>query len=555
MSPSQHLPSALGATALVLATAACLPEDFPVDPSASATATDSTTGSATTTTAGPEATTDLPTTTAPLETSTGVPPPACEPGQTQCADEGSVQVCGPDGEFGPPQACAPKEQCGTVDSLGIDEECAPACDLVWSTDEWTNLGCSFRLFPVTGGDQARVVAVNPWPWPTPVALLWTDEGVTLAAGPVVVPPGGEGALPLPSGTGDGSLVAPGAALDLVSALPVAAVVLVESAARGGPVEAALALPDQLLGSRTYAPGWWSPAEPAAVLETSPLQGTTLAVHPTVGVAAGPGVPLLGAGEPGALQVPADALVRLAAGDAGDPTGSALQADGALAFSASVPCAEVPLGVGTCGRLLEYPWPTSLWGLTTVAVPAPARGGKEVFRWRVVAGEPAEMFVDVQPAMPDVGGWMTPGEYDDLAALSGGFLVQTVNEQSKFGRVLVVQVLEGATTAGSGAPAEVQVVPVERWLSRYAVTAAQVGDVDHHVLQVLRPAGGEPVEVDGLLVGGWSEPLPGWEVADVEVGPGPHRVFSTARFGLHVFGYGPSTAYAYPGGIGRMPADP
>ncbi|MCA9695132.1 MAG: IgGFc-binding protein, partial [Myxococcales bacterium] len=100
-------------------------------------------------------------------------------------------------------------------------------------------------------------------------------------------------------------------------------------------------------------------------------------------------------------------------------------------------------------------------------------------------------------------------------------------------------------AGTGDPGMYQMVPTEQFLARYAFVTGTSYNV--HYAQIIRPAGGPEVTVDGNPVGGYYT-VGNFEVADYPVSEGAHFAESTAPFGIVQVGYTGVTSYAYPGGL-------
>ena len=91
----------------------------------------------------------------------------------------------------------------------------------------------------------------------------------------------------------------------------------------------------------------------------------------------------------------------------------------------------------------------------------------------------------------------------------------------------------------------QMIPVEQFLSAYAFVTGTGYTV--HYVQVTRPAGSPEVKVDGQIVKGYYT-VGEYEVADWQIGEGPHFAESDGPFGIVSVGYTNATSYAYPGGL-------
>ncbi|MCA9683660.1 MAG: IgGFc-binding protein, partial [Myxococcales bacterium] len=91
----------------------------------------------------------------------------------------------------------------------------------------------------------------------------------------------------------------------------------------------------------------------------------------------------------------------------------------------------------------------------------------------------------------------------------------------------------------------QMVPTEQFLDTYAFVTGT--NYDPHYVQVIRPAGGSNVTVDGNVVGNYMA-VGTFEVANVQISEGAHFATSNQPFGIVNIGYTPVTSYAYPGGL-------
>ena len=115
-----------------------------------------------------------------------------------------------------------------------------------------------------------------------------------------------------------------------------------------------------------------------------------------------------------------------------------------------------------------------------------------------------------------------------------------------GPFLPVQYLESQNpSAGTGDPAMYQMVPTEQFLDSYAFVTGTNYNV--HYAQIIRPAGGAAVFIDGNMVANYNV-VGAYEVANVSVSEGAHFATSDQPFGVVQVGYTPVTSYAYPGGL-------
>ena len=98
----------------------------------------------------------------------------------------------------------------------------------------------------------------------------------------------------------------------------------------------------------------------------------------------------------------------------------------------------------------------------------------------------------------------------------------------------------------------QMVPTEQFLKSYAFVTGEGYNV--HYAQIVRPAGGADVLVDGQVVNGYYQ-VGDFEIADWQVSEGAHFATSDDFFGVSQVGYTPVTSYAYPGGLRLVVINP
>jgi hypothetical protein len=243
---------------------------------------------------------------------------------------------------------------------------------------------------------------------------------------------------------------------------------------------------------------------------------------------------------------------------GDVSGTVVEASAPVAVTAGSRCASVPPSTNAlagCDPLVEQLIPVVQWG-REVAVPHPPLRGLESHYLRIYAGAD-EVALTTEPRVASVPASLRErGEFVDVVVSNGTSFVVEAD-----GPIMVVAYLGSRDPRLEiGDPAMYQLVPTERFLSRYVVATGTQWAT--HLLQAVRFAGAAEVTVDGQPLAGW-ERFAGFETAVVEVSEGSHVVASEEAFGLTQlgwtngvhdactpFGHGGEchTSYAHPAGL-------
>lgn len=243
---------------------------------------------------------------------------------------------------------------------------------------------------------------------------------------------------------------------------------------------------------------------------------------------------------------------------GDVSGTVIEASAPVAVTAGSRCASVPPSTDTlagCDPLVEQLIPVVEWG-REVAVPHPPIRGFESHYMRIYAGAD-DVALTTEPPLASIPPALRErGDFVDVVVPNATSFVVDAD-----GPIMVVGYLGTRDpTAELGDPAMYQLVPTERFLSRYVVATGTQWTT--HLLQAVRPAGAAEVTVDGQALAGW-EAFAGFETAVVEVSEGSHVVASEDAFGLTQlgwtnavhdacipFGHGGEchTSYAHPAGM-------
>jgi hypothetical protein len=89
-------------------------------------------------------------------------------------------------------------------------------------------------------------------------------------------------------------------------------------------------------------------------------------------------------------------------------------------------------------------------------------------------------------------------------------------------------------SGEDEPTMMQAIPVDAFADDYAFVTPDGFDLNF--VQVVRRRGGARVGLDGDDVTGFETVTEGFEVAEVEIGPGPHRIRGDDAFGVVQTGF-------------------
>jgi hypothetical protein len=532
----------------------------------------------------------------------------CDPGETQCLDAATLEVCAPTGLEWEQVACEGYEVC---ESNFVDREgntvaaCVGPCEKL--EDSASSEGCSFYTTGMYQGgvpfgtlpeDYPRdaIVVGNPQMTDATVELRWVPFGSNkeeLAQGPVKIGPGKSYVFELdaeltiyidedPEATSD---FRSGTVYHAVSDLPVVA--YLHAPYKGQNTNGStLLLPEHVLQGDYVVYNHAAYVAPNYFIVIAMENQTTVTWRPTVETA-GDNLPLpfLEAGETGMQLMNRFDNMRIQTSIKYDRpkceqdlSGTIIEADKPIWVVSAVlglripycGSAEVP-GCDTivdikCNNgsdfAMEQNLPLDYWGREYVGPHSPLRG-TEHHHWRIYAGED-NVTVTVTPAQPGTPiNLAARGDWADLVVEPGTHLEFDGN-----GVFMPVQYVTGhydigtdfAVDKGNGSPAMVQMVPTAQFLDRYVFVTGS--NYNENYVQVIRPAGAPEVLLDGLAIpdSDW-QAVGEWEVATVLLPipmldlPGEHEISSTESFGIIQYGYSDfisaelnSAGYAYMGGM-------
>jgi hypothetical protein len=372
-----------------------------------------------------------------------------------------------------------------------------------------------------------------------VQLYWDPgTGEEVVGGAVQVQPGESHVFVLstPSEPGDVSVLRNGGAHRVESDIPMVAY-------QHSPISAeahndsSMLIPDHAQGQHYVAASWntnigndYSYFNVVGIHD-----GTMVTWEPPAPTQGGTGVPAVAPGGEGEVSLDAYDVLQVTA--LTDVSGTLITTSEPAWVVAASPCVNIPANVTFCDHIEEQLLPLEYWGDEYVGAHAPNRGNEQYY-WRVYSGDDG-VTISTDP----------PQENTPVMLDRGEFVQFSTQESFMFsgdGPYMPVQYLEGQDGgAGTGDPASYQMVPTEQFLPRY-VFVTGTGYTFNYV-QVIRPAGGAEVFVDGEQVGAYYS-VGAFEVSDWPVGEGSHLAESDEPFGVTQVGYTGVTSYAYPGGL-------
>ncbi len=524
------------------------------------------------------------------ESGDGGPVLVCEPGETQCADAGTLETCHPTGLKWDASPCEDFEECDScVDdgSGGCVAACVGPCDRL--ADQPSSEGCSFfttgmyQALQPEGIDLSDAIVVgNPSPdLIAHVDLYFVPEGSNIEEleASFDLMPLEYDVFPLSMDLTDynleTSLFRSGKVHHVVSNVPVVAYLhspYLASSTNGS----SMLLPEQVMAQNYVVYGHMSYTTPSYFVVIALHNQTTVTWRPTRDTA-GDALPLpfvdADAGEVGEQLLNRFDNMRILTSKldmppicTSDLSGTVIEADKPIWVLSATRAARIPFCEGDSdmpvegcppmvnedchagGDLIqEQNIPLEYWGREYIGPHSPLRATEQHY-WRIYAGED-DVNIDVQPLDMQLH-FDNRGDWQDLLVPNGTNLYFTSTNAKVF---MPVQYLSGDYDAGGiGSPAMVQMVPTAQFLDNYVFVTGT--GYESNFVQVMREAGSADVTYDGgQIVSGWA-PIQGWEVATVSISEGAHQIESEDNFGIIVYGWNSkptvmtTAAYAYPGGM-------
>ena len=188
-------------------------------------------------------------------------------------------------------------------------------------------------------------------------------------------------------------------------------------------------------------------------------------------------------------------------------------------------------------------PVEAWGNRAICPKTKPRG-VEPDIWVVMAGHKGVTLKTIPPikgldgvSLPAGGGWVE-------VQTTESFMLEATGK-IQVGQFIVSQ---QQTDDFNGDPTFIIHPPANQLREDYFILTP-IGYKDNHA-SVVRPKG-LAVKLDGKeIAAGLFKPVGDgtWELAWIDLKPGMHTLDADQAFGLSVYGYGPATAYGYPGGM-------
>lgn len=528
---------------------------------------------------GPTTTTAWETSTTEAEASsdsaeTGPPEPICLPGDRRCTAE-AVEECAPTGlEWVAGEDCGNYGVCAScVDEPDCDQvRCATPCDVKGRVP--SSEGCSFFATRLLEGDNTNgtrvhsVIVANPDPTRVAkVQLYKTKEGTreeVEQGDPVDLAPGQANtfaldAEPIVTNT---SLLRAGGVFRVESDIPVVA--YLHGPGNGGENggDASLLLPEETFRTDFVVPSYaprdrdirWPSYFVVIALEDD-TQVTWTAKRDTFGN--GAPIPYVAEGETATVSMNRFDNMRVAASITAYPlvdahlrdvSGAYIHSSKPVAVFSGVTAASIPKDAWTSDHLQEQVIPLQYWGREYVGAATPVRGGlvRDEY-WRIFAGAD-NVTITTNPPQPGTPVTLaTRGDFAELLFPPGTSAVFSGDKPFMPVHYIASNTFSQgeAVTANGGDPSMYQIVPTEQYLSRY-VFATGANYATEYV-QIIRPAAGPEVRVDGTPVTGYYT-IGTFEVADWVIAEGTHTAESDGDFGIYQVAYAEKASYAYPGGI-------
>lgn len=322
-------------------------------------------------------------------------------------------------------------------------------------------------------------------------------------------------------------------------------------------DASLLLPSHAIGTDYMVLGWptttsFRVTEGRAYFTIIAAQDATeVTVTPSAPIEAGGGVPAISAGQTQSFTLDRGQVLSLSTpNQAGyDLSGSTLTSTKAVAVFSGSECADVPVGTAACDHLEQQLYPTTTWGSTFVAAKfAPRDSESDVYR--LVASQDGTQVTFTPAVDGNSQTTLDRGQVFEFATPQN-FLVEATQP------VLLGQFMVGASDDGvcsslfcgsaPGDPAFLLDVATRQYRKDYIVLIPT--GFDDNYLNITAPSGAS-VQVDGQATSAAPADVgsTGWQVYQVAVSEGVHRVEATQPVGLTAHGYAQYVSYAYPGGL-------
>jgi hypothetical protein len=524
--------------------------------------------------------------------------PECQVGVTRCIDRTELEVCNEAGAFVPTEPCPTGTEC-------FNGECEDLCELNKKVSSY--IGCEYWSADLANYEDAiskphAIVVTNPNPENTAnitLTLGFTDTELTREADgtpyELSIPPGEARIYAIPTGFDhSGTRRFDNKAIRVRSSVPVIAYQFnplnnIDVYSNDG----TLLVPTNSVGRDYWAMSWYYRGGRARIrgfvtVVNSYGAPNRVRVTPSAQVISGPDIEAIDAGETRTFDLaPGESLSMMTSGaeledaiDHGclanregppeevapcpDLTGTYINADQPITVFGGHQCANVVKDIDRCDHIESILFPTSAWGTSYVGSKFYPRADgvtTEPDIWRVIAAED-DTTIQTDPEIPGVHGrTLSAGEWRQFEAVGDGANFQLVASKP----VMLAQYMVGSnwtgiprvcdegqdawSPTGIGDPAMALAVPTDQFREDYIVLTPEGYEEDY--INLIVPAGhdvrldGEPVSSDEWTVVGSRG---NFDVAQLRVEEGFHRLDADVPFGVVSYGYHCHVSYAYPGGL-------
>lgn len=483
---------------------------------------------------------------------------ACSPGARRCSADGSaVQECAADGMTWANMTTCDRAMGQVCEGFRCVDLCARAAA------QRSYLGCEYwpTSLPNPALAQASfnfaVTIANPNAFP--VSATFSGGGLA-APRTVTVMPNTTQTETLPwvstLSMARTSLKVPNGAYRLTTTAPVAVyqfnpLQFQNGGANSFTNDASLLLPTHVLtgnysvithGAWTF--GGSTYGDFGAVVGTR--DGTTVNVRLSTAISAGTGVAAAAAGTMQTYMINRGEVLLLssstgsAACNAGNITGTTIEANAPVAAFGGHQCTQMPCGFTACDHLEEQLFPAETWGSRFVVSGLRERAANEVAVVRILSRVAGNNLTFTGIATPAGCATLAANAYCEFEA-SADFMVQGTAPLS------IAQFMVGQDrVAGVGDPAMVLEVPTQQFRTNYVFNVP--GSYTTNFVTVVYTTGSIP-RMDGTpITAGVALAGTPFSVTRYTTTAGSHRMTADQPFGIKVTGTASYTSYMYPGGL-------
>lgn len=317
-------------------------------------------------------------------------------------------------------------------------------------------------------------------------------------------------------------------------------------------DASLLLPVSALTGNYMVTGWKNDTYSDFMSITATEDGTSVSIIPSTDSDNVDWVNALTKGQESVITLDAgDVAAFVSSYNVGeDFSGTFVNADKPIQLVSGVPCVNIPdTGVYACDHIEESVLPVEALGDDYLLTP-PVAPTLDIHTVRIHGIEDGTQ-LQFDPASVHAPATIDQGEVLELPGVTAAFRVSST--VASFG---VTNYLHGEAQAGAGDPSQAIGVPTAQFRSRYVFLAPT--DYNLNYVNITAPLdstitldGGEVPAASFSAIG-----ASGFGTARVILeDTGAHQIEGDQPFGILVYGYGITTSYMYPGGLGLDPITP